>query len=461
MSRTGEAYQYGYKMGRDDGASGNKYDASPFALTYWLKDIDTAESNAYKQGYRAGYGEGEKKGSRGNPGNYIDEIRRLRKAPDKSAAPLAPWCFIDSVNGPEPYSGTMMHLAHLLLTKTDIVDFGDNLLYTGDLNPWIAQKPSGGENRLAGPAIIWRAPVYQLTTTYSINTCTSVFSATSKMQCASFSLPAGPPNIGGSCPQAYRRDLMKGLPEDLYICRNCYSIQGKYGNANVQLAQAVTLAWVKMLLAEDDGGETFARTMIGALGNYLVYKHKEMNPRYFRIHDSGDMGWNFDYFKAWVRIAAAFEGQCDFWAPTRDHNNPKFAALVARTPRPANLVIRPSALHFQTPAPRDVVGFDAGSTSAYRVPDLPDPIETGLADFNCPAYSSDEHTCESGIGPDGKRPCRACWTYPHLTINYQPHKASLAKRALAQRRNPAGLSDDDLTDLDRADAEMDIPLDLG
>lgn len=359
-----------------------------------------------------------------------------------------------------------MHLAHVLLTKTDLVDLGDNLYYTGEVNPWLGQSPEGHAGVLKGPSVIWRAPVYGLAKPDSFHTRTSIFSDTTKMRCPSFSLPAGPPGFGGSCAQANRADLMKGRPEDLYICRNCYSIQGKYGNANVQLAQAVTLAWVKMLLAENDGGRSFARAMVATLSDYLVHGHSSMDLRYFRIHDSGDLAWGRDdYFLAWCRIAAAFEGQVSFWAPTRDQHSPQFAALVARTKRPSNFVLRPSALHFQAQAPRGLRGFDAGSTSAYRVTDLPDPIPA-LADFDCPAYAGGKQaTCLNGTDPDGRQPCRACWTHPELTINYQPHKAAPAKYALGivkrRRRNPEGLDDDALTDLDRADAEADIPLDLG
>jgi hypothetical protein len=260
--------------------------------------------------------------------------------------------------------------------------------------------------------------------------------------------------------------------EDVYICRSCYAVQGNYQYLSTQLSQAVTLEWVKRLLAEDDGGASFARAMVLALIDYraelprggfrTARDSKPISLRYFRIHDSGDLAWGReDYYRGWCRVAAEFEGEIDFWAPTRDYLDPAFAALVARVPRPRNFVLRPSALHFQSAAPAAPRGFDAGSTSAYRVSDLPDPIETGLADYNCPAYDGEtaDHTCERVRGPDGKRPCRVCWTQPELSVNYRPHSTPLKKHLHALRGNPpAGLTDDELTDYYRTTGEWQ-PLD--
>lgn len=79
--------------------------------------------------------------------------------------------------------------------------------------------------------------------------------------------------------------------------------------------------------------------------------------------------------------------------------------------------IRPSALHFQDRAP-EIDGFDAGS-SAHALEF--DPVKNDTADWICPAYQHDGHTCAGAGGPNGERDCRVCWVHVDMAPSYRSH----------------------------------------
>lgn len=241
----------------------------------------------------------------------------------------------------------------------------------------------------------------------------SVFTSTTKMRAPSFSLPAGPPAQGGTCPASAARG--HDTPEGRWICYGCYATTGNYALPSVQAVQLVRKRWVQNALK--DG--TLAEQLIAALRVYHQHpRHGEsidakgnrvrlaMNVRYFRIHDSGDFSWaGPEYALAWFEVARAFP-EVIFWAPSRDWIFPKMRAVFAKAP--SNVILRPSALTIDT-APPLVAEMRAGSTVMQgRAPT--DAL------YDCPAYRHAEHSCESAG-------CRTCWTHPGTEINYAPHGA--------------------------------------
>ena len=79
--------------------------------------------------------------------------------------------------------------------------------------------------------------------------------------------------------------------------------------------------------------------------------------------------------------------------------------------------IRPSALHFGDIAP-DLDDYDHGSTAhSIEV----DPVKTGKADWICPAYQHDGHTCAGAGGPKGEHDCRVCWVHTDMSVSYRSH----------------------------------------
>jgi hypothetical protein len=249
-----------------------------------------------------------------------------------------------------------------------------------------------------------------------------LFTATTKMRCPSFSLPAGPPREGGTCPAASTAPGA-GLASS-FVCYGCYATTGNYVLPSVQAIQRVRAAWVVSMLR--------ARTLAEAL-SWAFYQYR-LNPRalsaiapgesrarsvpldhgYFRIHDSGDF-WREDYLHEWSEVAARFP-DVRFWGPTRQWVFPKWRAIYAR-PRAGNLVLRPSALHLDDPAPR-VPGLASGSSVG--------PSVDGA--WDCPAYRHDEHTCASAG-------CRVCWERPDVPVNYKPHGGFTAEKLHQLRRN--------------------------
>lgn len=259
----------------------------------------------------------------------------------------------------------------------------------------------------------------------------SLFTKTSKMRCASFSLPAGPPKLGGTCVHSNVKKLV--ADPDMFICYSCYASSGNYRMANVQLSQAVRKHFVLESLKQgklvDDLANAlevyFSRPRYGKIEFMADGKKRsqeyDVNLNYFRIHDSGDMAWaGAAYYRAWCEVAAQFP-TVKFWAPTRDWPSAKWAKIMAGS-RPKNFIIRPSALHYHIDAPPSLLGLDAGTSSGTA-------RGTG-ADKDCPAYKVDSHSCESAR-------CRTCWTQPQKSVAYKPH-------GVAPKRNPAGPPLDEL-----------------
>ncbi len=311
-----------------------------------------------------------------------------------------------------------------------------------------------------------------------------VLSWTSKMAAPSFSLPAGAPQTGGSCPGAIGGQSVVPVEELLAgarfvravtgqavrlqqtICGVCYATGGQYATSQVQFAQALRFAWARDAAADvTRNGSTrlyvfgpkakmWVEVMVEAINNANFYldgrekKGEDGAPtttllperhqgRFFRIHDSGDF-FNAGYLAMWKAVAARLP-DIRFWAPSRIWATSWGVAAVDEINGPAeqsNLIIRPSAYHMnEGPPPRKNLGIGwSDGSSAVK-----DTLKgwAGAAkvfDWDCRTYAikdkklSAKHTCRhaeapmaDGITPSGKLGCRACWLHPNKRINYTVH----------------------------------------
>jgi hypothetical protein len=240
-----------------------------------------------------------------------------------------------------------------------------------------------------------------------------LLSWTSKMNAPSWSLPAGAPQIGGSCPgavagqsiapEAARRanaELVNiGLrrpvdaPVNLAqsICEHCYATGGQYSTGNVQFAQILRYLWAKQALGVPvqlpDGSEStaFIETMVFAINaaNYKLAGGKaddteegepvqhDLPPeptgqRFFRIHDSGDF-FDREYFRQWKMIADRLP-DITFWAPTRIWATSWGIDTVNTVNAdPRNFIIRPSAYETNESGPVDLGPGWAAPTTVIAV----------------------------------------------------------------------------------------------
>ena len=299
-----------------------------------------------------------------------------------------------------------------------------------------------------------------------------ILSWTSKMGAPSFSLPAGSPSIGGSCPgsiagqsinslaqlrvNACHVTKQTGLPVhlDRAICQHCYAEGGQYSTANVQIAQVLRLAWAQKAIADGSFVEVLSYAIANANfklkgGQVTVdvvdpndpekiikeksYIGPENHPgRYFRLHDSGDF-FRPEYLEAWCHVAAAFPDIL-FWAPTRIWATSwgmETVDRLGRTIMPGNLILRPSAFHTNEPPPSLRGPGWAAGTSVYSARVDEDtgvsPKDAGWEqrafDWDCGVYAIEDAkaTCRLAVDPTGRVGCRACWRYPQVVVNYTLH----------------------------------------
>lgn len=289
---------------------------------------------------------------------------------------------------------------------------------------------------------------------------------TSKMNAPSFSIPAGAPAVGGTCPGATggqsavpNADLVSaerlirsvtGERVDLSrsICNFCYATGGQYGTGGVQFAQALRHIWVREAIRQPIdtplGRSTlFIETMVAAIQNANFYinggmikndketgeESQKLGPefsgrRFFRIHDSGDF-FAPEYLAQWKAICDRLP-DITFWAPSRVWalGKPWIDAVNQINGQSRNLVIRPSAYHIDGPCPVDLgPGWAHGSTVYSH-----EAGGHGIWHWQCDAYATGSNrTCRGALAPPGLgdphsgRGCRACWIAPQLTINYSPH----------------------------------------
>jgi hypothetical protein len=266
-----------------------------------------------------------------------------------------------------------------------------------------------------------------------------------------------------------------------YICGSCYALKGAYGNPSMLFCMQVRLRWVEQELAKGTLAKQLARAIRAGQSNAeerldriakkaakqlasgrehdaLFEQAKAYmipNPRFFRIHDAGDF-WKRSYALAWFDVCRELS-DISFWAPTRVWMKDILDAdALARIP--ANLALRPSALHFGDLAPSIEPkrtakgrGYSAGSGSglpnydrsaqAWPCPAYLHETEGGGAVYK--GYESDESgvvtpkgklqggTCartrvrftDHGpvLDPSGEHECRACWVFNDHYVTYQEH----------------------------------------
>jgi len=305
----------------------------------------------------------------------------------------------------------------------------------------------------------------------------SLFTSTGKMTAGSFSTPAGPPgSTQGACPaaaigpkyQAFKRlgDVDQGnVDASKFICRFCYANKSNYMHRGPQSGQILRHIWLQRQLAEKSI-EQVAGILTEALGLHASNTEKreamEEDPRFFRIHDSGDLfdsgghgqGPGIKALLVWYNVSESLPG-INFWCPTRMWVFPYFTKFVQDNPPPENLALRPSALHFDDTAPM-VDGFAAGTAAHYWQKEKQTrPVQGGIADLACPAYAGGGASCGGALrraksDPEYKNnptevgafrdlvqeavsdpvlreltsdgsDCRACWLFKDKRTSYKAH----------------------------------------
>lgn len=324
---------------------------------------------------------------------------------------------------------------------------------------------------------------------------TSLLSITGKMGCTSMSLPAGPIGAQGTCQMAKRRTTqalaMRSDPDSAdafrqelrlqfdaapptpiynrrgelvaegppaYICDGCYAGKGHYDKIALNIWRMMwRLAWVNAALEQPHG--FFVTQMVRALTHFYelpakLQRSAGINGRYFRWHDAGDV-YKPEYWDAIVEIAERLP-RITFWMPTRQWAAPAWAERF-RAQLPENLVVRPSALFVDGPAPiltedsslaagtmvsRGPVGSlrpwvqEAHRSRPFQGPAVGIPADprhpfAGERLFperrlvpvrkdevwDCPAYLGDTDKARSCLA----QKCRVCWTRPDVAVSYNNH----------------------------------------
>jgi len=262
-----------------------------------------------------------------------------------------------------------------------------------------------------------------------------LFGAVKKMPCLTFSLPAGPLRMHGTCPSSNYPAASAA-----YICNGCYALSGNYlVYPDITRKHMVVAEWTRRAVKAGD----FAYWMTQCLTHIqnipkemCVTKLKMKDGGYdirvwsdthlFRLHDAGDF-FNTDYVEQWFAVAAHFnrdlnpdcKKQITFWAPTRTALNPDntinnhFVGVFRKAP--SNMIIRPSSLYFEDPPP-SISGLPAGSMVTGQAQAKPIRV--------CPAYRNKDATCRSAE-------CRYCWSRPETPIAYPVHGADAERLAAA------------------------------
>jgi hypothetical protein len=270
----------------------------------------------------------------------------------------------------------------------------------------------------------------------------SLFTFTSKMSCASFSLAAGPwGKAKGTCLAAdmtkekfvnvsraveaeggfgdaqkvaaighRNKEQAKSVSSEnitgMYICDACYAGKGNYARLDsVQIYQVIRKIWADRALARGTFVTELGGAMSSLLSNESLMGANLASSQHFRIHDSGDF-YSIEYMIAWFEVCRQMPN-VSFWAPTRMWVDPEWRAAM-RMYKPSNLSLRPSALVYGQLAPL-VQGLDAGSTSSRD-----SLMNAQDCHWDCPAYLSLEGSCASAG-------CRTCWDRPDVPVNYKVH----------------------------------------
>jgi len=301
-----------------------------------------------------------------------------------------------------------------------------------------------------------------------------LFGDNGKMGVPTFDLPAGAPQLGGTCPAAIAAQSpvppeqreraaskVPGFDELSATCRLCYAVGGNYPSPHVQAGEVTRYWWVEAALRSgktDAWVDTMVNAIIALEDKYKVTRH---GIRPLRLHSSGDF-FSVAYAKAWVQLCnelAKAGPTWRVWAPTRTWASGFDWKGILTPLRQENLIIRPSAYHMGTLAPKPVApgqpkgtavvlnhenlgmrpDFEAIINPARRAIYEQNRQEQGKQgpdprfDWDCQTYAVGltpegevskadlTKSCAEATDPDGEKHCRACWTRPDLSISYTSH----------------------------------------
>lgn len=146
---------------------------------------------------------------------------------------------------------------------------------------------------------------------------------------------------------------------------------------------------------------------------------------YVRVHDSGDF-FSVPYLMAWVEVAQRLP-HVRFWAPSRQWllDDWRDAWLPQAAHLAPNLVIRPSALYTDTPAP--AYGTFAAGSGVHADPGGEVAARRGDGwDWACPVYTRmvPDVTVRGGwreAKSCADARCRYCWEQPGGRVSYGFH----------------------------------------
>jgi len=195
-------------------------------------------------------------------------------------------------------------------------------------------------------------------------------SATTKMPCKSFNLPAW------ECKTGSKLAKIEGS-----VCFNCYAMKGNYTRfPSVKKAQYKKL------------GQLFNPAWVNAM---VAMIERENNP-FFRWHDAGDVQ-SVKHFNNICEVARKTPN-IKHWLPTREHKIINDSVKAGNT-IPDNLIVRISATMID-----DKPSKTASHTSTVH--NKSNPIG-----YECPAPDQD--------GECGD--CRACWDTNIKNVSYKEH----------------------------------------
>ena len=210
------------------------------------------------------------------------------------------------------------------------------------------------------------------------------FSKTLKINARSWSIEAGMPSKGGTCPAS----INPNTGEFVDACKGCYAMAGNYRFPNVKAPRIHNKEdwkrseWVSDMVAELD------------------------NDRYFRWFDSGDM-YDLRLAKKMLQVMEQTP-HCNYWLPTRMHKFNKFMPVIKAMQALPNVVVRLSS---------DSVTGGVINTDLPNSTIIPTSEQATSSMTICHSYDN-EGKCGS---------CRACWSKDVKTIAYVAHGRSMAK----------------------------------
>lgn len=200
--------------------------------------------------------------------------------------------------------------------------------------------------------------------------------------------PSKMPCFGWSTPAHFCHNGRKLHKVDGATCKDCYALKGNYLFSNVRYAMARRYATYRY-----SGGSiynTFRLVLSKFLSWQLENHSPDIDPRYFRWFDSGDVS---DYGQFCEICEIAWDcPDIKFWLPTRE-----LAIFQSAYHKiPSNLVVR-----YSTPMLNALNRRDNSTMVASELAIIPDSCSV------CPATATDRHKCND-------HDCRSCWTPGHI-----------------------------------------------